>query len=106
MKPEKGFTLIELLVVISIIGLLSGIVLTSLKSVRMKARDAKRIADFKNVDLAMKLYFDKYDKYPPSSNQCCSGELHNQSFESMVAILVNEGFLPFVPKDPTSLFYI
>ena len=40
MKKEKGFTLIELLVVIAIIGLLSSIVLVSLKGVREKARVA------------------------------------------------------------------
>lgn len=104
MKQKKGFTLIELLVVIAIIGLLASIVLVSLNSARAKARDTKRIAEFKAVSMAMQLYYDKYGEYPPSPNLCCSGGsggTHNQNFESMVQHLVNEEFLGVIPKDPS-----
>src|SRR3989338_2935425 len=65
-RKYSGFTLIELLVVISIIGLLASVVLVSLNSARAKARDAKRIADFKQIQLALELFYDSQGRYPQS----------------------------------------
>lgn len=56
LKKQKGFTLIELLVVIAIIGLLSTLAVVALNNARQKARDAKRVADWKQIQTALELY--------------------------------------------------
>ncbi len=68
-KAAKGFTLIELLVVIAIIGILSSIVLASLNTARQKSRDARRVADIKQLQLAMQLYYDASSTYPTALAQ-------------------------------------
>ncbi len=60
----KGFTLIELLVVVAIISLLSSVVLSSLNSARMKARDAKRLSDLHQMRIALNLYYNANGFYP------------------------------------------
>lgn len=62
-NKQKGFTLIELLVVISIIALLSSVVLTSLGSARIKARDARRLSDLRQMQLALELYYADNGEY-------------------------------------------
>ena len=84
-----GFTLIELLVVIAIIGILASVVLASLNTARQKGRDARRIADLKQVQLALELYFDTNRAYVPTANY--------------PADLTTGGFMSSVPVDPVSL---
>ncbi len=63
---KRGFTLIELLVVIAVIGMLSSIVLVSMGGARKKARDAKRMADIRQISTAMELCFQ-------DSSAACGG---------------------------------
>jgi len=63
-NKTSGFTLIELLVVIAIIGILSSVVLASLSTARQKSRDAKRISDVGQMQLALELYYDGNQQYP------------------------------------------
>ena len=82
---KRGFTLIELLVVIAIIGILASIVLASLSSARKKGRDARRIADIKQVQLALELYYDSNNVFPPALS---------------AANLVTPGYISTIPTDP------
>lgn len=70
---KQGFTLIELLVVISIIGLLSSIVLTSLNSARLNARNAVYRAEKNEAIKALQQYYFANGNYPNSSGWRCFG---------------------------------
>lgn len=65
-KSPVGFTLIELLVVIAIIGLLSTIAVVALNSARSKGRDAKRVADVRQIQTALELYLSDKGIYAAS----------------------------------------
>ncbi len=86
-KNKKGFTLIELLVVIAIIGILASVVLASLNTARKKSRDARRIADIKQLQLALELYFDATRAYPATLS------------------LLQTTYIPVVSNDPLGAVY-
>jgi prepilin-type N-terminal cleavage/methylation domain-containing protein/prepilin-type processing-associated H-X9-DG protein len=55
---NKAFTLIELLVVIAIIGILSGLLLSSLARAHEKAHSTLCQSNLKQIGLAMRMYLD------------------------------------------------
>jgi len=63
-RKNGGFTLIELLVVIAIIGVLASVVLVSLNSARSKSRDARRLADTRQLMTALELFYNDNGGYP------------------------------------------
>jgi prepilin-type N-terminal cleavage/methylation domain-containing protein len=65
-KTKTGFTLIELLVVVAIIGILVTFATVLLSSARARARDAKRVADIKQIQNVLELYQADEGSYPAS----------------------------------------
>jgi prepilin-type N-terminal cleavage/methylation domain-containing protein len=62
-KNKKGFTLVELLTVISIIGLLSSVVYSSLQSSKLKAKDAAVRAGVRELAKLMELEYSDTGSY-------------------------------------------
>ena len=81
----RGFTLIELLVVIAIIGLLASIVLTSLSSARVKARDTQRVAAIVQIRNALELYAGDTTHYPNSNGTWVSFDAPTYSSNPIVS---------------------
>ena len=63
-KNKKAFTLIELLVVIAIVGILATLAIIALQQARSRARDSKRVADMKQIQTALELFFNENNRYP------------------------------------------
>ncbi len=111
MKSESGFTLIELLIVITIIGILSSVVLVSLGSARVKARDARRLADMRQVALALEFYIDHYRHYPPITGATTAAQRWGKLRECLqmettcADYSVNDAFqiMPAAPQDPLNI---
>lgn len=107
---SRAFTLIELLVVIAIIGILTAIVITNLATSRAKARDAKRVSDLGQIQLALELYFDRCKQYPafiagtPGSG---TGSVTlNTSFNNNCPSGVSLGtYISQIPKDSSGANY-
>lgn len=99
---KKGFTLIELLVVIAIVSLLATIVLVSLNNARAKTRDSRRMADLKQIQTAIWMYYDSHNSMPanqtPGSGYC-------DSQPNFLQELVNDGLIQAYPRDPRSPSY-
>ncbi len=61
---QTGFTLVELLVIISIIAFMAAAVLLALQNSRAKGRDARRVADAKQIASGLAVFFANCDTYP------------------------------------------
>ena len=107
---SRGFTLVELLVLISIIPFLSSTVLARLNTARKKANDTRRLADMKQLQIALEGYYNETGSYIPTGNgwngSCnYSGYTYDgyTSFSGILQPLVNKKLISSIPKDPINL---
>jgi prepilin-type N-terminal cleavage/methylation domain-containing protein len=113
---KRGFTLVELLVVIAIISMLASMVLSSINTARVKARDARRIMDIQQIYLALNLFYAKYGCLPITNGTACSGAIGWSDYNiggwdyssqpagspTFLGFLQTSGFISKVPADPVN----
>ncbi|MFP6603950.1 MAG: prepilin-type N-terminal cleavage/methylation domain-containing protein, partial [Pirellulaceae bacterium] len=62
---KTAFTLIELLVVISIIGILIGLLIPTIRGVMMRAEVTRIVMEIKQLESGLEAYKKQFDDYPP-----------------------------------------
>ena len=71
---NEGFTLIELLVVIAIIGILAALLLSALQRAQSQANSTYCKNNLRQWGMAMRLYLDDFQFYPPCELTDVSGQ--------------------------------
>lgn len=99
--------------VISIIGILATLVAANLNSARSRARDAERKSDIKNIQTALRLYYNDFGGYPGNSGGTGGGNIDGCGSATPPTSLcpwgsewsVKDGttvYMSALPKDPLS----
>lgn len=110
-KKAAGFTLIELLIVIGIIGILSVVVMVSNNRSKLNARDARRVADVKEIYNALQVYYTDETEFPPDcavagyAGGCDQSHSYlgigvDTSQDSQFVQFLNPTYLGLPPRDP------
>lgn len=105
MRRRSAFTLIELLVVIAIIGLLATLAVFAVANARQQARDAKRVADIKQMQNALDLYATTHQGYPAVAAWTALGStlrcLDDGGMQRVAPCTNGVVYMADIPKNPS-----
>ncbi len=110
-KKKRGLTLVELLIVIGIIGMITTSTVVAIRGVRERARDARRLHDFRQFRTALELYAARQPtlQYPIGTNIAIGVADQTDCLSSVApgfaAWPCTDPVLPIIPGDPTSGTY-
>ncbi len=100
-RTVRGFTLIEMLIVIAVIGILASAVLVGLGPVQRQGRDSRRIADLRQVQNALELYYNKCGHYPGDAT--CGSTIPGDDWNAMTTALTGASIgIKSIPFDPST----
>ncbi len=100
---RKGFTIIELLVSVGIIAILTAIITANFATAKAKSRDAKRVSDIAQLQLALELYFDRCSQYPQLSTGSANNYLMSLSAANGCPSGISlASFISKLPTPPTA----
>lgn len=92
LPKARGFTLLELIIITAIIVLLSLVAIVTLASSQRKSRDAKRLADLKELQQAVQYYHSEYTTFPITTNTT------NETWAALGGSIQN--YITNLPIDP------
>lgn len=107
-KINNGFTLLELLVVIAIIGILTTLLFANFNAARQRGRDAQRKADLRNLQTALRIYYNDNGGFPGSNGSPnyqimgCGSKAQRTacSWGGAWITAENQTYMSVLPKDP------
>jgi general secretion pathway protein G len=104
-KNNAGFSLVEILVVLVIMGLLISVVAPTVLNRADEARVGKVLADFKNIETALKIY--RLDNYAyPTTEQGLEALVEASTLDPEPRNFKEGGYLEEVPLDPWGRPYL
>jgi len=104
-RNDAGFSLVEILVVLVIMGLLISVVAPTVLNRADEARVGKVLADFKNIETALKIY--RLDNYVyPTTEQGLQALVEPSTLDPEPRNFKEGGYLEELPLDPWGRAYI